>query len=171
MSASHSDTDNASFLEALALRVLPGRELKPLEFLHLRNSALAGEIRIFRDSLDRPIGYVSWAMVNRASLDRLLRSGRLPTYPYEWNEGGFCLILDVLIAGYGRCEALRKLRQFARGHRAVVYVSRGRRVRVLLRRGGRLRAWSQPVATSLRTVLQTDTVALLGAAAVRNGKP
>lgn len=142
MSASQKDLAGGSPLEALSLRILPDRRLGPVEFVHLLNSARARALKIFRDPLERPIGYVAWAMINRASLDRLLRTRRLPIYPYEWNEGGFCLILDVVIAGHGRCEALRKLRQFARSQRAVVYARSGRKVRVLLRRGGRLRAWT-----------------------------
>src|SRR6185437_13400090 len=93
MTSIHADVANKCLIEALELRLLPHRGMSRPQFLNLRNSARAGMLRIFRDQLARPIGYVAWAMIDRASLDRLLRFGRLPAYQYEWNEGGICLII------------------------------------------------------------------------------
>lgn len=142
MSSVDADVANRCLIQALELRVLPQRGISSPQFLNLQRSARVGMLRIFRDELYRPIGYVAWAMIDRASLDRLLRYGRYPAYQYEWREGGFCLILDVLVAGHGRCEAIRRLREFARSQRAVVYAREGEKVRVRVRRGGRLRGWS-----------------------------
>jgi hypothetical protein len=141
VSTAKTDLANATLVGALDLRVKPGHVVRPLDYWYLRNSARVGALQIFRDQLARPIGYVAWAMINRASLNRIRRSGRYPTYPYEWNEGAFCLILDVMIVRNCRFEAIRKIRDFAKRQRAVVYTRKGRQLRILLRRNGRLRVW------------------------------
>lgn len=91
-------------VKALDLRRDCGRALSPDEYSSLHHSAFAGTLEILVDRLARPIGYISWACVNKASAQRLLRYGKYPRYAYEWNEGVICMILDILIIGSARCE-------------------------------------------------------------------
>lgn len=158
MSSVEADAANRLLIQALELRVLPHRGISRPQFSNLQRSARAGMLRIFRDELSRPIGYIAWAMVDRASLDRLLRFGRYPAYQYEWKEGGFCLILDVLVASHGRCEAIRRLREFARSQRALVYAREGEKVRLLVRRGGRLQTWNVTDRTTSPLMSRTPGV-------------
>jgi len=127
------ETDKSQIVDALELRFAAGCSVAPDTYAMLRHSAYARTLRIFLDELNRPVGYVSWASVNRASLDRLLRIGQPPKYPYEWSEGGICLILDVLILRRARYDAVRQLRKFTRTKRVIVALRKGKTARLYLR--------------------------------------
>lgn len=164
MSSAQEDVANRSLIAALELRLMPRGGISAMEFLNLQKSARVGMLRIFRDQLTRPIGYIAWAMIDRASLGRLLKYGRYPAYQHEWKEGGVCLILDVLVASRGRCEAISSLREFVRGQRAVVYARDGETPRVLIRRRGRLRTQNVGAATNWRLMEKKRGAAMLVAA-------
>lgn len=133
------DSERALLVDAMELRASQGGAISSEEWSNLRNSAYSRNCRIFRDALSRPVGYVAWANINKASFSRLMKSGQYPTYPYEWNEGGICLILDVFIAERGRYDALRQLRPFLRSRRLIVFRRSTRGIRCYRRRAGQLR--------------------------------
>jgi hemolysin-activating ACP:hemolysin acyltransferase len=130
-----SEAEKSLIVDALELRGASGLGIAPDNYLALRNSAFAHTLKIFSDSLERSIGYISWANIDRASFDRVVRTGQLPKYPFEWAEGRICMVLDVHIAGIGKFEAIRQLRSFIRSNRAIVPVRTGKPLRLYLRKG------------------------------------
>lgn len=125
-------------VDALECRTSIDATLDSKQLIRLRNSAYTDNLRVFSDQLKRPIGYVAWALIDKASARRLLRTGDLPFYLYEWSEGHICVIVDVALKPNPSREAQRQLRAFVKSRRAVMFVNRrGRRV-LYIRRAGRL---------------------------------
>jgi hypothetical protein len=124
---------------ALELRAALGLGTTPEEYWILRNSEMAHTLEIMFDEVDRAIGYMAWARVSRATIERLQRNAQLPKYFYEWEEGGICLILDVLLLPRYKYDAIRQLRLFIRRRRAIVPARKGRPLRLYLRKGRRFR--------------------------------
>jgi hypothetical protein len=127
------DASSAFIVDSLDLRAAMGLPFGMQEYLTLRNCGLSGTLRIFSDPLERPVGYIAWANVSRATVDRLHRSRKAPKYPAEWNEGRICLVLDVLLLPNGKYEARRQLRGFLRRKRAIAFAGRGKGLRLYLR--------------------------------------
>ena len=134
------DQPNANILlrNMLEARARNGLVTTPEQFSQLRNSAVNGTALILKDVLHRPIGYLAWANANKESILRLLTLGKFPCYSYEWNEGGFFLLLDVVIDVNSRQYGLSELKRFLSTKRAVVF-SRRQKCRLYLRQRGNLR--------------------------------
>jgi hemolysin-activating ACP:hemolysin acyltransferase len=131
-------------VEVLEFRAANRLDLPHRQLLALRNSALAGTLRIFRDALSRPIGYVAWAGICRENAHRLLRRLEFAAYPYEWTEGNIRYVVDIVLLQKERRSALRQLRAAFSKSRALL-VERRDRVRLYTRHRGiwRLRQESE----------------------------
>lgn len=116
----------ALLVELLAVRFDAGLVTSPENFLMLRNSAQARTAAVFQDHMQRPIGYLIWADVNKESAARLMRNGTAPLYFYEWNEGDICLLLDVVILPHGSAAAVGQLLSLLKARRAVLRCRRHR---------------------------------------------
>jgi len=123
-------------VEVLEFRMRHQLGLAPAHFNALRNSAYSQKLKIFRDQLGRPIGYVAWANINKASTLRLFNGWILPVYPYEWTEGGICLPLDTMIAKNASTEGINQLKDFLRTQRAIV-LSKRNNIRMYFRKSGK----------------------------------
>jgi hypothetical protein len=134
-------------IEVLEFRAANRLDLPHRQFLALRNSALAGTLRIFRDALSRPIGYVAWAGVCRETAHRLLRRLEFAAYPYEWTEGNIRYVVDVVLLPKERRTGLRQLKAVFANSRALL-IARREHVRLYTRRRGiwRLRQEAEPHA-------------------------
>jgi hemolysin-activating ACP:hemolysin acyltransferase len=111
-------------VDVLDFRMKHDLGLAPAHFNALRNSAYSQKLKIFRDQLGRPIGYIAWANINKASTLRLFNGWILPVYPYEWSEGAICLPLDVMITKSASLEGVQQLKHFLRTQRAIVLSKR-----------------------------------------------
>jgi hypothetical protein len=131
------DISNANTLlcNMLEARARNGLVTTPEQFSQLRSSAANGTAMIFKDVLYRPIGYIAWANVNKESILRLSTLGKFPCYPYEWNEGGVFLLLDVVFDGDSRRYGLSELKRVLSTKRAVVF-SKRKSCRLYLKRKG-----------------------------------
>jgi len=77
--------------------------------------------QLFYDSLNKPIGYIIWANVCRETITRLARTGQMPRYPYEWNEGYITLVLDLVFIDGWHCWNRKTLLGFLRTHKSIAY--------------------------------------------------
>ena len=116
-----SDAHLPALVEALQFRASLGLATPPDIFFRLLNSSLAEKLVVFKDQIKRPIGYLAWAGVNRESALRFLKSGQYPLYPYEWNDGGIALILDVAIQKRSNFDALNQMTEFIHSKRAIIF--------------------------------------------------
>lgn len=115
--------DPGVLLEALELRVRFRMKTSPEALLYLARSARKGMLRILRDTLRRPIGYVAWAEVNKESLRRMQRVGLGMLAHYEWDEGRLVVIVDAAFAP-GRARSLAQPLTAAFARRRVVVLAR-----------------------------------------------
>lgn len=90
------------------------------------------------DKMSLPIGYVVWAEVCRENVERLLHTGILPYYPFEWNEGKICLVLDVAFVDGLTSWNRRALKQFL-ASKACIAFKKGSKTRVYKRKFGQFR--------------------------------
>lgn len=79
-------------LSDLEWRLLPALSLK--------------QFRLFTKG-DRPVGFVTWALVSDEVAERL-KTDKTPLKPSDWNSGEKALIID-LVAPFGGEEEIRKL--------------------------------------------------------------
>ena len=108
---------------------------------NIKMSDMAETRTIFWSPLKTPMGYLIWADVNRETILRLYRSGRLPQFDFEWREGKITLILDVVLDPRWKKYCLQSLRGFIASKRIVTYVRKGK-LKLLLRDKGRHRIQS-----------------------------
>lgn len=131
-------SDHAALLiEALELRAVNGLNTPPDLFVRLRNSAYTDKLIIFKDQLNSSIAYLAWANANKESASRLLKKGGLPIYPYEWGEGGFFLILDIVIQKNSSFDAVRQIKKLIFSKRAVIFSKRNK-CKLYLKKNGKL---------------------------------
>lgn len=123
-------------IEALELRAINGLNTPPDLFVKLRNSVYANKLIVFKDQLKRPIGYLAFADVNKASALRFLQKEIFPTYPYEWSEGGITLIIDILVQKNSSYDALRQIKNIAFSKRAIIF-SRRNKCKLYLKKNGK----------------------------------
>lgn len=115
---------NNTLVELLALRAQYGFITSPACFINLRRSAGRNLTYIFRNELERPIGYIAWANINKESFVRLQKTGIMPTFPYEWDEGRLTLVVDMAF-GKGHTKHLRAtLSTFLSRKRVVIFLKR-----------------------------------------------
>jgi hemolysin-activating ACP:hemolysin acyltransferase len=144
-------------LEALELRARFRMETPPESLLYLTRSARKGMLRILRDKLRRPVGYVAWAEVNKESLRRMQRVGLDMLAHYEWDEGHLVVIVDAAFApGRARCLAQPLMAAFAR--RRVVVLARSHAFSLYARSGAGFRhAHTQRFARAFAPVRPLET--------------
>jgi hemolysin-activating ACP:hemolysin acyltransferase len=138
----------AKLVGALALRAANRLAISPALIELLRNSAQWNYLEILVDEVQRPIGYVSFARINKSSLERLARTGCIPKYDYEWNEGRIVLVLDVLIVAQARVAAIRQFRALLQRHRVVVAHRRAEPLKIYLRHGHHFVRMRRPQSAS-----------------------
>jgi hemolysin-activating ACP:hemolysin acyltransferase len=64
----------------------------------LQHSAAQGNIELFYSTAKRPIAYIAWAKVTKESLLLMFKTKQMPAYPYEWNEGHFMIVYDIVFS-------------------------------------------------------------------------
>lgn len=87
----------------------------------IRNAILHGNIKIFKNEKDEPIGYVIWAGVKRETLNYMSKTQRLPSFSCEWSEGKIKVFFDVVLSNKWRVLALYHFKMFLRKHRFFAY--------------------------------------------------
>ncbi|WP_039915383.1 hypothetical protein [Cellvibrio mixtus] len=120
-------------VDVLEFRMRHQLGIYPAHLNALRNSAHSQKLTIFRDQLGRPIGYIAWASINKASTQRLFNGWVLPVYPYEWSEGAICLPLDIMITSSASQEGIQQLKKFIRTQRVIV-LSKRNKIRIYFRK-------------------------------------
>ena len=102
----------ATLLEVrLAARLNTSAELLEL----LLRSSLHGVYHILWSDMQIPIGYITWANIDRYTLAQCEIQKKLPLYDYEWNDGNICLITDIVLVerfrSLAKCELLNFLKK------------------------------------------------------------
>lgn len=74
----------------------------PLEHIHLRAlcAIRLGQLRIFFNPRDEPVGYLMWAFVSDDVQLRFMGGSMWPLHVSEWNEGPHAWVVDFA-APYG----------------------------------------------------------------------
>lgn len=67
-----------------------------------------GHIHFFRDEAGIPIGYVTWALLNKDTEHRLIHDPDVLLHISEWNEGSSLWIMDFVLLGGGLRIRLRE---------------------------------------------------------------
>lgn len=119
----------------LSLRCKANMDTSATQLRHIINSVFSENFTIFLNKFDDPSGYVIWAKVNRETLLQLTQNGRMPQYPYEWNEGGYHLVLDILLIDDRSSDCRTQLIGFLKNKRAISYVRNGK-FKLLVRNNG-----------------------------------
>lgn len=127
----------ALLIEALELRAMNGLNTPPDLFVKLRNCAYANTLIIFKDQLNRQIGYLAFAEVNKESVLRFLKAGIIPFYSYEWGEGCISLIIDILVQKSSSFDAVRQLKEVLYSKRVIIFSKRNKR-KLYLKKNGKL---------------------------------
>lgn len=127
--------NHKALIDAIGLVASSGHSISPKQFRDLKFSSHFNMIEIFKDHLDRPIGYVAWAMINRESIDYFIKSGNILHYPHEWTEGGIFYIVDVFFKKDSRFDALTKLLRLLKSKRVISYFRHGK-LKILIKENG-----------------------------------
>lgn len=134
-----SIASDSLFMQVVRIRIARLLTSTPEQLANLQISCGKKKITIFRDHMERPIAYVAWADVNKESARRFIDDGTGPSYPYEWNEGEFRLILDVVSCGPYRTMFASQFRNWLRMNRVVMFARRNKTRLYLNRRSGMFR--------------------------------
>ena len=112
---------NENGLRLIKLRADLNLTSSPDNIKILLRSGENGLFTIFKNQLERPVGYLTWAGINKESFRRLLDFNENLKYPYEWNEGRIALITDVALAKSCRQVLRTHIRESLRNKRLVVF--------------------------------------------------
>lgn len=115
---------NARFSEVMWLRALLGLSTTARQVQTYREAASAGKIMVFHNNRHTPVAYMIWAGVARESALRFASQGATPAYSYEWSEGRICLVIEVRVCLWHWQWVGRRLRNFFRSQRAVIFARR-----------------------------------------------
>lgn len=107
------------FSRALSLRVRARCDTTFYDLGRIENSIRSGTFQFFMGAGGVDLGYVAWANLNREAFDDFSLHGKVPEYRYEWLEGSYTLILDVLFAGIDNLTARDQLLLYLRGRGTV----------------------------------------------------
>jgi hypothetical protein len=132
--------ESTDLLDSFTLVCTSGAVITPARFFQLRNSAHCGELKVLKDALGRPLGYIALAFISKYTARRVLQGANLE-YPYEWNEGGICMIVDVALVGPSAPEGLRMLKDRIRDERAIIFSRKGRH-RLYIQWKGKMRKFA-----------------------------
>lgn len=127
-------------LNVLELRARLGLATTPAIYSGLKRSAQRGLIRIVTGPVGRPIGYYAWAELGADSVRRMVRTGALPPFAYEWDEGRFTILTDMVIKQASARDFLPQLAAFLAAARVFGFVRRAR-VTLYRRTPGRAAGW------------------------------
>lgn len=133
--------------EVLHVNGVLGRGLSVLEMIRLKNSFENGFIKILKDSEYGVIGYILYAKVDAYTVRSILNL-EFPRYSYEWNDGKFVFIHDLVISRRCGNVSFRPIVEFIKDQKALVY-QRGRLIKVLKRKGGRFSTLKKRIVSGL----------------------
>jgi len=108
----------------------------------LADCALDARAKTFYSSIGFPAGYMVWALVNKESLILISKTRKMPVYPYEWCEGRFLVVHDLMVLPQWTAVINRQIRDFLMTKRCVTFLRRGR-----------LHVWSKLKGRFKRTIL------------------
>lgn len=126
MTMVQTSTSHANFHAACSMRAHFGYSTSSDQMATLLTAGELGGLHIIEGIYDEPIGYVAFASVSRESLRRLYDYGLPPAYPYEWNQGRFCIVLDVFFSPRWKIDALRAFRSWLSSKRVVAFLRKDR---------------------------------------------
>lgn len=140
-----SQTENG--LRLIKLRADLNLNSSPDNIKSLLRSGEHGLFDIFKNHLERPVGYLTWANINKESFRRLLDFNENLRYAYEWNEGRIVLITDVAFSRNNRQGLRKRLEEALKGRRVVAFRRNGV-LSVYTRTNGRFRLALKKTAVS-----------------------
>ena len=112
-------------IQAMDARYQCGLPTSAAQYFTIKNSVECGFSSILYDLLGKPMGYICWAKVSKETLHLTKRTGKLPRYPFEWNEGEITLITDVVIKKQWSKKAIRDLLTLRHEHSNITYHRNG----------------------------------------------
>lgn len=116
--------DNAAALlgRVIDLREVAGIGASSEDLRVLCRSARFGTIAMLKSHMGHPVGYLAYAKINSASIRAMLSSRANPAFFYEWDEGYYTYIADVVfLPGWSR-HAQVEVRKFCRESKVFVYI-------------------------------------------------
>ena len=114
------------FVEVMKMRSANGLVTSAAELSNILKAAEIGGIVIFYSYTNMPIGYAIYAMIDRWTLDFIIRSKGPILNQYEWNEGGIVHIVDFLIMRRQKTLCIRRFKYWVKNKRCVSYLAKGR---------------------------------------------
>lgn len=120
-----SDDAAKALGKAIDIREILGSGLSYKDLVVLCRSARSGNIKILRSHLGLQIGYIAYAKINSESVRRVVSSGEMPKFFYEWNEGYFTYIVDVAYIPVWSRHAISQTRRFIREQKHIIYIRNG----------------------------------------------
>jgi hemolysin-activating ACP:hemolysin acyltransferase len=114
------------FSKIVDIRCLSGLDTTANLLGTLKHSAKEGRVEVFYSTAKNPIAYVAWAEVNKESMSLMTKRKKMPAYPYEWNEGKFIVVYDIVFIPNWGDLARAKTLSFLFQHRFFAYLRRDR---------------------------------------------
>lgn len=111
------------FFDAMYMRAGVGMATTAVELNHLVRGASQGTVEIFRSYTGVAIGYVTYARINRWTLDWVIQSKLPVMHPHEWNEGYISHVMDFVLLPGQRTLAIRRFRNWFKRQRLVSYLT------------------------------------------------
>jgi hemolysin-activating ACP:hemolysin acyltransferase len=118
-------TIDNNFLSLMKIRLKANVEINKKILGYTMNSTIYSGHHSFVDQFGHHNGYIIWANITRESVDKLLRTGAIPKFSYEWGEGRIKLLLDVVFVGGLTRHNHMQFRQFIKAQRAIVFIKKG----------------------------------------------
>jgi len=114
-----------SFFTICQLRASSEQIISPPLFSIYRDCAESGCVYFILSPYGHPIGYIVWANASKESVVRYKNKDQLPSCSYEFNEGYFCLLIDILVLPQWRYYARAHINNFLKKKKFIVFNRRG----------------------------------------------
>lgn len=96
--------------KVLRLKAQSGYSISPNEIWHLLRACESDRIAFIENDNGENIGYLTWALVNKYTIENIRQHSIFPKYHYEFSDGKIPLILDVFIAPKDRKKGVYALK-------------------------------------------------------------
>lgn len=116
----------SNYSDALDILISRRFDINPDRIKSLKFSAKKSKLEILLGFGEKPIGFVSWAGVNKDSVVLFLNQKRLPTYFWEYDEGNIAFIQDIAFKDKWAYQARKKLIEFIKSKKAIFYVRKNK---------------------------------------------
>lgn len=122
------EANNQLLIDAMNIRLSSGLNTTSSDYQKLYFSSSFGNIEILKGTAGQAVGYIAFANANKESVRKTLQFLEAPNYRFEYNEGNYLLLLDIVILKQYSRYGSQLLKKFLKNRKRIIFYRKNRSV-------------------------------------------